>query len=131
VHPPKSARASRLATRDRWSPRLPRDRISFVSIHSCCPKVRAFLRAIGVEAVDPTTPDGWLLHFAQEEQHLFPRLAAPVVATFTAAHALFRHELATFGEIRSLDVLRDHSREEDQIVGQIMRNGLTLWRAHT
>lgn len=90
-------------------------------VHRCCPIVRAFLQSIGVDAVNPRTIAELLQHFAQEREHLFPRLPRDLSALLQRHHDLFEHEIAAFGELRSWSLFELHSRMEDRAVLELLR----------
>lgn len=66
------------------------------------------------------TKQDWLLHFAEEERLLFPRLAArgqlALVRTLAQEHAFFRGELQRYGRIVSQDRMDHHAEVEDNAV---------------
>jgi hypothetical protein len=71
---------------------------------------------------DKWSAQDWEIHFQEEERLFFPLLPDRVRAQFVAEHATFRDELAKYGKITSLDILRAHSSREnmwaDRLLGQ-------------
>lgn len=74
-------------------------------------------------AADTWPGPDWLIHFWEEDVHLFPRCPDDHrVPLLKAHHAIFRAEIHQHGRIVSLGLLDIHSKMEDDLVDELMQN---------
>lgn len=62
------------------------------------------------------TIQDWLMHFAEEDEYVLPRLPRAIAIRIYREHEIMRAEIRVFGRIVSIQLLEKHAREEDEDV---------------
>lgn len=97
--------------------------IAFLSFVGCNHAAQMHMSNAAGQPEDWSGRD-WLLHMAEEEEHLFPLMIDEfdwLRKELMNQHELFRREIAMFGKIISTNIVALHSRKEDQFIETYLR----------